>query len=233
MPELKDIQWLAYNKLLGIPLQIMLGKYLKAKSHFDSGFTVQTEKPLSNKAVIFVHGRNSNCSVFSYLISEHLVNYPGDIILYNYDIEHRIPLCVQDVLCYIDSAKNYKEISIVGYSKGGVVAYLAALVSKRIHHLITISSPFGGTFYSKIPFLSSKPSISEFKNVMLYTKPQIMGEFLNLYSRLDQMVLPNSNLLHLFAENRRFDTYGHFSCLLAHESQRLISKLLVENKLLD
>lgn len=130
--------------------------------------------------ITYIHGLNSSPTVFNYLIKSLP---PHESFPVSYNSSKSINLCIES----IKNQLNPETDVIIGHSLGGLIGY--HLVSNGIRaHLITASSPFGGSIFAsrlkwfnpQIPILADICPSSQFiKNLF---KDKILDNHLALIS---------------------------------------------------
>jgi len=129
---------------------------------------------------------------------------------------------------YVDSNK-LKDIIIIAHSKGGLIAkkYLdSEKNSEIIKLLITICTPFQGTMFGHLRFLSLKELRSRevIKNISSVSTHN--NKIINLYPKLDNHIIPNKNSLLLNGQNILVDIIGHTRILESDETLKIIDRAI-------
>jgi triacylglycerol esterase/lipase EstA (alpha/beta hydrolase family) len=119
------------------------------------------------KKVIFITGYLG--SRLDYIFLEHSLKDKFELIYFDYNttLKSKIETIAKQLQKFINSTKLKKneKISMIGFSVGGLISeyYLKFIDNKKVDKLITIYSPFKGTY---LAYLSIKkfPGLCELKN---------------------------------------------------------------------
>lgn len=95
------------------------------------------------KNLVVIHGLNSTSHSFNYILEKFEPDWPGKVTLVNYDSHRPLREILEQVKRQLPKSD---DLVLVGHSLGGVVAVLLAHdMADFISHVITISSPIGGS----------------------------------------------------------------------------------------
>lgn len=126
--------------------------------------------------------------------------------------------------------KNEKEIkAVIGHSKGGLVAkYLVDNYPEiRINRVITIATPWGGTIWAWLP-LNGLKELKPGSKILeeIRKKENNIKKIHCLYSKWDNHVVPNRNLVLDGAENKKTEVVGHTNILEDEETIKTIGGMI-------
>lgn len=123
-----------------------------------------------------------------------------------------------------------KNATIICHSKGGIIAKYFLTTSKyrdRVSKVTSISSPFKGTYLGYLNLFNVSemaPSSKIIKN--LEQQRLVNKKFINLYSKVDEIVIPNENLVLEGTRNVKIDVVGHIRILDSEKTLNVIEKIL-------
>jgi triacylglycerol esterase/lipase EstA (alpha/beta hydrolase family) len=131
----------------------------------------------------------------------------------------------EDINQYIES-KKIKEFSIISHSKGGIVSRLLLdELNTKINKVFNIATPNEGTIFGYIPLFNLhelKPNSRLIKTL----KALKVKKIVNIYSRFDNHVIPNSSLRLEGSTNIKVNVVGHTRILESKETLIEIKKLI-------
>lgn len=175
--------------------------------------------------IIMVHGVIDNHSIFTVLRRGLSRRGFGRVISLNYSplsddirrVSRRLAMLVESVC----RETGYERVHIVGHSMGGVIArhYVQVMGGDaRVHTLVTLGSPHGGSAYAKVfPHSLAKqlrPN-SEFVEELNRPAPGCRTRMIAIWSDLDQVIVPqrNARIVHpdLNSRNVFIRGVGHMS----------------------
>ncbi len=139
---------------------------------------------------------------------------------------HTIEYCVKEIKNYIAN-KNLMTVILLAHSKGGVIvrALLAdPEIERRVKKAFTIAVPHKGTLWGYAKFKNLHEL--SYKSKILKTLPAGSKKTINIYSKIDQHVIPNKNLFLEGAINEPVHIVGHTRILESLETQKIIEKYL-------
>jgi len=205
----------------GILLYLLFNQRNKSTSF---SYDTKHEDP-KERAIVLIPGRNNNTRAFRYILQSNcLKSYQP----YTFDYNTRVPIqeTLPHLLSFIANI-NESEISLLGHSKGGLLAKQATLLcDRRIDKLVTLATPHLGTLLVHLPFLERTKShidLEDFKNTLDFNPNANL--FFNLVPYWDLMILPNSRLLSVYARNVFTNTYGHDSVIYSKRCIDLVSDI--------
>jgi len=170
------------------------------------------------KKVIFVDGFYSS-GIGSYLFMKTLMRSNFMMIPFKYESRgyEKIESIAKKLKFFIDDLKLKKneKISIASFSMGGLISiyYLKFLDSKRVDKLVSIFSPFHGTFWADI-FFKNRPAVKEmainskFLKKLNKKKLNKSIKHLNIYSPED-FVVPGNSGKYLKSDSVRVFFFMH------------------------
>jgi pimeloyl-ACP methyl ester carboxylesterase len=192
------------------------------------------------KKIVYIHGLNSSCKIFNYIISclpEHekvLVNYQSSLPLEDSyaAILKRIP--------------KTQEVFIVGHSLGGILASLISARNKNlsVSGIVTISTPFGGSDHAKLlkwvypsfkifsDITPKSPAIKEIQGSQIANTLSLIstGGSLNVMAgKNDGVVTVQSQRMSPAAKKIEVDS-NHFEILQDEKTVREIKKFIFRDK---
>src|SRR3989344_2169776 len=130
---------------------------------------------------------------------------------------------------YIDN-NNLKNLILIGHSKGGIISkYFIdnSPLTDRVKLIISIASPFGGTQLGRLKILNTHEFLPDSAIIQkLNAKTSKNKLFINLFSRKDDVVIPNQNLILKGAKNIKVEVDGHLGILESEKTLREIDKIL-------
>lgn len=154
----------------------------------------------------------------------------GYKIHFPYPKDKRLPIetTCKNVEEYIKKNKITK-CALIGHSKGGIVAkYLVDNhedIRKVVLSIITINTPFGGTIWASIPFGHAREMAINSKLLKnLQARKDSAKIILNVYTRLDQVIVPTSGHILKGARNLKFPYGSHNSILEKKELLNILDK---------
>ncbi|MFA7267183.1 MAG: alpha/beta fold hydrolase, partial [Candidatus Nanopelagicales bacterium] len=175
--------------------------------------------------IIMVHGVIDNHSIFTVLRRSLSRRGFGRVISLNYSpltddirrVSRRLAMLVESVC----RETGYERVHIVGHSMGGVVArhYVQCMGGdSRVHTLVTLGSPHGGSAYAKVLPHSLARQLrpeSEFVQELDQPAPGCRTRMIAIWSDLDQVIVPqrNARIVHpdLNSRNVFIRGVGHMS----------------------
>jgi hypothetical protein len=211
--------WLLPEYCLMIKNKIYEQIYTNYPSKWNSG---------TKGNVILIPGWNETWFVLK-TIGDELNNsgYKVHVISELKDNKLSVLETLKTVESYIEEIKT-KEIILVCHSKGGIVARL--LLSKpttasKISKVFFVSATIQGTWLGYLPFINIKDQTPKSVQELPLPNSQI-HKIINLYPLLDNIVIPNKNLLLDGAENIQIPVIGHTRILNSSKTiQEIISHL--------
>ncbi|MBP7875514.1 hypothetical protein KA012_00780 [Candidatus Woesebacteria bacterium] len=130
--------------------------------------------------------------------------------------------------------ENLKNVVLLSHSKGGIIGKLLLDdndFSKRIQQSISIAVPYKGSIFGYLRILSLAELIPGSKEIQRLNSITNNNErILNLYSKVDNHVIPNRNLILEGATNICIDIVGHTRILEAKETVVVTQKNMVFNQ---
>lgn len=124
------------------------------------------------------------------------------------------------------SENNLKNITLISHSKGGLIAkYFLdhSKYSKKVDKVISIATPYGGTYFSfLIGNIELSPISKTIKNIN--KNRSSCKKIVNIYPAFDNHVIPNKNLLLEGAINIKIGIVGHTRILVSDATINEISK---------
>jgi triacylglycerol esterase/lipase EstA (alpha/beta hydrolase family) len=167
-----------------------------------------TDLETAGTPILLLHGIMDNRSVFTVFRRSlrrrgfgvvHAMNYSlftGDIRSAAYDLRNHVE--------QLRESTGAEKIHIVGHSLGGMIAryYVQRMGgAEAVHTLATLGSPHGGTLAAHVlptPLARQLQPGSDVLEELAGPAPDCTTRFLVVWSRMDQMVLPqrNGRLLH-------------------------------------
>lgn len=121
-----------------------------------------------------------------------------------------------------------KKIFVISHSKGEIIAKHFLNNSKyanRVPKVISIASPFKGTLFAYTTIFNLRkpaPSSKLIKN--LERNKFVNKKFINLRPAVDNMVIPNKNLLLEDARNHKINVVGHNRIIFSEKTLKEIEK---------
>lgn len=146
-------------------------------------------------------------------------------------LEHnrlRISACANQLEKYVLD-HNLDQFIILGHSKGGLIAkYFLdnSPLAPRVGKIITIATPYCGSRLALITSDLSEIVVGSKTLQELNEKCLNNDRILNLYPRLDNMVIPNPNLLLKGARNIMINSVGHSQVLNSQDTLAQIERYL-------
>ncbi len=121
---------------------------------------------------------------------------------------------LRDFLLRVKAKTGMSEVILIGHSLGGLIAHEYAREygnSGDVKAVVALGTPFRGTRLTALAIMKKArglhPSNPLFAEI---TTAKLNADFLSLYSRYDQFILPYTNSEHPGAdENREIDICGH------------------------
>ena len=137
--------------------------------------------------------------------------------------------CSQILEEYLHENSITKAV-VVAHSKGGVIAKYFLVNSKlanRITKVVSLSSPFKGTLLGYLDIFNSKELTPGSKLLQDLEKATTINKmFVNLYPRVDNLVIPNKNLVLKNAQNIKIDMVGHLRILISDKALKHVEEAL-------
>lgn len=122
-----------------------------------------------------------------------------------------------------------KKVYLLAHSKGGVVAktYLDADTKDPVKKLFSFSTPFQGTLFGKVNFLSLH-ELNQKSGVIkkILSNSNNLHKIINIYPLIDNHVFPNRNGILPNATNEQVPVIGHTRILFDSRSLEVIEKYL-------
>lgn len=174
-------------------------------------------------SVILFYGLNGHWTDLR-TIGIHLNKMGYKIIVINYNSRNSLQNISDTFVNYINQ-NNLNNIVLLAHSKGGLVArnlYENSTLKYRISKCILISTPNNGTvigYLGAISLNELKPNSKFISD--LNAKSKRNSEIYNFYSKFDNHIIPNRNLILDGAMNKMLNINGH--------TRILESPLLIEN----
>jgi triacylglycerol lipase len=139
---------------------------------------------------------------------------------------HTIAHCVKEIETYV-RIKELKDVILLAHSKGGLIVQKfldTSSLNNRVKKAFTFSVPYKGTIWGYAGFQNlHELSLSSDKTAR---NSQINKRIINMYSMIDQHIIPNRNLLLDGATNIKLNTYWHTRILESEETRKVIAKYL-------
>jgi len=170
------------------------------------------------KKIIFVDGFYS-FGMGSYLFLKVLLKSNFQMIPFKYDYRgyEKIEDTAKKLNNFINNLglKKKEKVSIIAFSMGGLIStyYIKFLDSKKVNKLVSIFSPFHGTFWANI-FFKNRPAVKEMRpNSKFLTKLNKKDlkrsiKHLNIYSPED-FVVPGNSGKYLKSDSVRVFFFMH------------------------
>jgi pimeloyl-ACP methyl ester carboxylesterase len=192
------------------------------------------------KKIVYIHGLNSSCKIFNYIISclpEHenvLVNYQSSLPLED------------SYAATLKRIPKTQEVFIVGHSLGGILASLISARNKNlsVSGIVTISTPFGGSDHAKLlkwvypsfkifsDITPKSPAIKEIQGSQIANTLSLIstGGSLNVMAgKNDGVVTVQSQRMSPAAKKIEVDS-NHFEILQDEKTVREIKKFIFRDK---
>lgn len=121
------------------------------------------------------------------------------------------------------STNRLENIILVGHSKGGIIIKYFLNNSQHANKVkiaFCISTPFKGSFLAYFIFREFSPTSQLIRNINL--KKSVNKRVINLYSKFDELIIPNKNLLLDNAKNIRVDVIGHVRAVFSRKTYKEI-----------
>lgn len=168
--------------------------------------------------------------VFLEKLADFFNNSGYKIHVVKYDPNDKIENITEVVANYIKNM-GLKRVILLGHSKGGLVAkYLMDYfpkVNRVIIKSISIATPYGGSLLGYFRIWNSwhlRPG-SEIL-IKVRKKNENLSKIINIYSRVDNHVIPNRNLVLDGAKNIMVDMVGHTRIVESEETRKIIKNEL-------
>jgi triacylglycerol lipase len=220
--ELVKISWGIFLDLLTVPIA-KLNNFI-------------TNAPPSNWSVgekgdvILVHGFGDKWSYLTKIgNSVNSLGYKVHVLQELGRNTFKIAMCSRILENYIQE-KSIKNAVVICHSKGGVITKYFLIHSKQaknIKGVISIAVPFGGFLFAYVHIFNLyelTPTSSLIKE--LKKNNSINGIFVNIRTKVDDIILPNKNTLLPGAENITTNVVGHLRILRAQETLDVIGQVL-------
>ena len=205
---------------------------------------VVTDVETAGTPILLLHGIMDNRSVFTVFRrslrrrgfgSVHAVNYSlftGDVRAAAHELHEHVE--------QLRERAGAEKIHIVGHSLGGMIAryYVQCLGgSAAVDTLVTLGSPHGGTLAAYLlptPLARQLRPGSEVLTELASPAPDCGTRFLVVWSRMDQMVLPqrNGRLRHrdLVTEELEIRDVGHLALPIDPRTVRWVATALARTR---
>lgn len=175
--------------------------------------------------IILVHGVIDNHSIFTVLRRGLSRRGFGRVISLNYSpltddirrVSRRLAMLVETVC----RETGYERVHIIGHSMGGIISrhYIQHMGGdERVHTLVTLGSPHGGTAYAKLlPHSIARQLRPDGDIISELAKPApgCRTRMVAIWSDLDQVIIPqrNARIVHrdLNSRNVFMRGIGHMS----------------------
>lgn len=175
--------------------------------------------------IILVHGVVDNRSVFALLKRALRKRGFGRIVTVNYsplsDDIRQVARRLDSVVEALVHETGYERVHVVGHSMGGLIGryYVQRLGgSHRVHTLVTLGSPHGGTLPANLvphPIARQMRPDSDIVTEFAQPAPDCRTRILSIWSDLDVMIMPkqNARIVHpdLNVRNAFVRGVGHMS----------------------
>lgn len=139
---------------------------------------------------------------------------------------HTITHCVREIESYI-RIKKLNKVILLAHSKGGLIVenvINTSPIHKNIEKAFTLSVPYKGTIWGYAGFQNLNEL--SFHSKKLAKKSSRNKKIINMYSIIDQHVIPNRNLLLDGATNIQVKTYWHTRILESIYPQEVIKRYI-------
>jgi esterase/lipase len=167
------------------------------------------------KDIILLHGYRENW-IFLEKIGNFLSNKG-----YKIHVPKRLGISTASIVTNANTLESYirennlKNIILVSHSKGGLIAkhFLDhSKYSKNIEKVISIATPYRGTYFS---FLIGNIELSPISKIIkaINRDKSSCKKIINIYPSFDNHVIPNRNLLLESAKNIKVEVVGHTKIL--------------------
>ncbi|MCS7317103.1 MAG: putative lipase [Candidatus Dojkabacteria bacterium] len=98
------------------------------------------------KNILYIHGAWASKNSFNYIV-EKIKNTNN--FFFEYELNKRVQSIAEDALSF--AKENIKgKYSIIGHSLGGIIGHKIAELDENCEELLTLASPYGGTFVGSI-----------------------------------------------------------------------------------
>lgn len=135
--------------------------------------------------------------------------------------------CVDALHAYI-TQNALRQVTLLAHSRGGIVAKLYAdAYPEHVQKIVTISTPYQGTYVGYLYFCNLKeliPRSSVIQKILHDTGH--VDKILNLYAQVDNHVIPNAHALLPGATNTKIPIIGHTRILEAPDTLTALIKFL-------
>lgn len=112
------------------------------------------------------------------------------------------------------------DVILIGHSKGGLVAKYAAdhypSIDEHIRYIFTIATPYRGVYWGKFKWIPYAWEFNPLNPVLeqINKETEISSRLINIYSRIDNVIIPNSSLYYEYARaNIKVNFIGHTGIL--------------------
>ena len=175
--------------------------------------------------IILVHGVVDNRTVFTFLRRALRRRGFGRVVTVNYsplsDDIRRVSQRLHDVIEDVVHETGYERVHVIGHSMGGLIGryYVQRMGGDdRVHTLVTLGSPHGGTVPAKwVPHPIARQMRTD-SAVLAELDQRVVScstRMVSVWSNLDQMIVPkrNARIEHpdLNARNVYVPGVGHMS----------------------
>lgn len=204
---------------------------------------------INGRPILLIHGYGSYGAAWEYQKNRLVEAGHGPIYSINLGIGSSISTYasqVKDKILEIQKETNTDEISLVGHSRGGLVAayftsYLAHSINAKVQDVITIGTPFKGAKSAEygwgqdaLEMRTSSSFLTKLREKILSSKA---ARFCHIYSSADAVVCKKSaSFMENKAKRKKFDNLGHSSLLhssrVADQIIRWLDKRKPEDKLI-
>lgn len=132
----------------------------------------------------------------------------------------------QDVINYINNNK-LENFFIITHSKGGLVARLIIEnTTLKINQIYNVSVPNNGSIFGYLYLINLKEMKPNSSLINRINKSKT-DKIVNIYSKFDNLVIPNYNLKLTGAINKQIDIIGHTRILESNQLLKYIEKLIM------
>ncbi len=176
--------------------------------------------------VILIHGFNE-----TWVFLETLGNFLNEK---GYRV-HTLPMLgrnflpIEDAVTLINTYLHKQgiiKVIFLSHSKGGLIGKKLVDEDAPNRHLISIATPFHGTFWGKARVLNLEtldPLSASIQSLHISKKNETIT---NIYSKHDTLVFPNSSLFLKGASNYCVDIVGHTRILESEKTKKIINAVL-------
>jgi pimeloyl-ACP methyl ester carboxylesterase len=227
----KEAAWLATHVAM-YPFGLVEDKYRHAEQRHTLDGLPPIQRGLiigdveaAGTPIILIHGIIDNHTVFAFLRRALNRRGFGRVITLNYsplsDDIPRVARRLKSLVEKVHRETGYERVHVIGHSMGGVVAryYVQCLGGdKRVHTLVTLGSPHGGTMPANLVPHSVVKQLRPGSKIMRELDAPAPGcrtRMVAIWSDLDQIIIPkrNARIVHpdLNARNVFVRGIGHMS----------------------